>query len=46
MSQIIDGKAVSLEIKEDLKAKVEAIKAAGERVPCLAVVVAGDNPAS
>ncbi len=46
MSQIIDGKAVSLTIKEELKSKIEAIKAGGERIPCLAVIIAGDNPAS
>ena len=46
MSQIIDGKAVSLTIKEELKSRIEAIKAGGERIPCLAVIIAGDNPAS
>lgn len=46
MSQIIDGNAVSLTIKEDLKSRIEALKQRGERVPCLAVVIAGDNPAS
>ncbi|MBR3074718.1 MAG: bifunctional methylenetetrahydrofolate dehydrogenase/methenyltetrahydrofolate cyclohydrolase FolD [Bacteroidales bacterium] len=46
MSQIIDGKVVSLTIKEELKSKIEAIKAGGERIPCLAVIIAGDNPAS
>ena len=46
MSTIIDGKAVSLQIKEDLKSKIEAIKSEGRRVPCLAVIIVGDNPAS
>jgi methylenetetrahydrofolate dehydrogenase (NADP+)/methenyltetrahydrofolate cyclohydrolase len=46
MSKIIDGKAVSLEIKEKLKEKVEAIRAEGGRIPCIAVIIVGDNPAS
>lgn len=46
MSTIIDGKAVSLQIKEDLKEKIAAIKAEGKRLPCLAVIIVGDNPAS
>ena len=46
MSTIIDGKAVSLQIKEDLKSKIEAIKSEGRRLPCLAVIIVGDNPAS
>lgn len=46
MSTIIDGKAVSLQIKEDLKSIIEAIRSEGRRVPCLAVIIVGDNPAS
>ena len=46
MSKIIDGKAVSLEIKEQLKERIAAIQAEGRRVPCLAVIIVGDNPAS
>lgn len=46
MSNIIDGKAVSLEIKEKLKEKVEVIRAEGRRIPCIAVIIVGDNPAS
>ncbi|MBR5906707.1 MAG: bifunctional methylenetetrahydrofolate dehydrogenase/methenyltetrahydrofolate cyclohydrolase FolD [Bacteroidales bacterium] len=46
MSTIIDGKAVSLQIKEELKEKIAAIKAEGKRLPCLAVIIVGDNPAS
>ncbi len=46
MSNIIDGKAVSLEIKEKLKEKVEVIRAEGGRIPCIAVIIVGDNPAS
>ena len=46
MGGIIDGKAVSLEIKEKLKSEVEALKAEGKRIPCIAVIIVGDNPAS
>ena len=46
MSQIIDGKALSLQTKETLKDKIAAIAASGKRVPCLAVIIVGDNPAS
>ncbi|MCD7725006.1 MAG: bifunctional methylenetetrahydrofolate dehydrogenase/methenyltetrahydrofolate cyclohydrolase FolD [Clostridiales bacterium] len=45
MPQIIDGKAISTEIKEELKKKVEALKAQGIQV-CLAVIQVGDDPAS
>ena len=46
MSQIIDGKALSQQTKETLKEKIAAIAASGKRVPCLAVIIVGDNPAS
>ena len=46
MSKIIDGKALSMSIKEDVRAKVSEAVARGFRVPCLAVVIVGDDPAS
>ena len=46
MSKIIDGKALSMSIKEDVRAKVSEAAARGFRVPCLAVVIVGDDPAS
>ena len=46
MSKIIDGKAVSLALKENLKEQIAEIAASGRRVPCLAVIIVGDNPAS
>ena len=46
MAQIIDGKKISQDIKDELKAEVDAIKARGEKVPCLAVIQVGDDPAS
>lgn len=45
MTQIIDGKAISAQIKESVKEKVEELKKKGKKVT-LAVVLVGDNPAS
>lgn len=43
--QIIDGKAVSKAVKEQVKAECEALKSNGI-VPGLAVIIVGDDPAS
>ncbi len=45
MPQIIDGKAISAAIKEELKAEVERLKAEGISI-CLAVIQVGNDPAS
>ena len=45
MAKIIDGKAVAADIKSELKLRADALRVRGV-VPCLAVVMAGDNPAS
>lgn len=45
MPQIIDGKMISTQIKEELKEKVAAMKAEGVSV-CLAVIQVGNDPAS
>ncbi len=42
---IIDGKAVSKKVKEDVKAECEQLKAKGI-IPGLAVIIVGDDPAS
>ncbi len=42
---IIDGKAVSAAVKDEVKEQVAALKKDGG-VPCLAVVLVGDDPAS
>lgn len=42
---IIDGKAVSKKVKEDVKAEYEQLKAKGI-TPGLAVIIVGDDPAS
>lgn len=45
MTQIIDGKAISTQIKEELKEKVAALKAQGKEIS-LAVIQVGNDPAS
>lgn len=45
MYQIIDGKKISQEIKDELKEKVAALKAEGKSI-CLAVIQVGNDPAS
>ncbi len=44
-AQIIDGKKVSKDVREELKAKCVELKAKGIE-PCLAVVLVGDDPGS
>ena len=45
MAQLIDGKAISAEIKEELREKVAVMKKEGKDV-CLAVIQVGNDPAS
>ncbi len=45
MAMIIDGKEISLQVKDEIKKKVEALKGQGKEVT-LAVIQVGDNPAS
>lgn len=45
MPQIIDGKAISAQIKDEVKEKVSGLKAQGKSV-CLAVIQVGADPAS
>lgn len=45
MAQIIDGKLISTQIKDELKAKVAEYKANGVEI-CLAVIQVGADPAS
>lgn len=44
--QLIDGKKLALTIQDELKIEVDALIAKGQRVPHLAAVLVGDNPAS
>ena len=43
---ILDGKTVAAEIRGQIRARVDAIRAAGGRSPGLAVVLVGEHPAS
>ena len=45
MAMIIDGKEISLQVKDEIKKKVEALKGQGKEIT-LAVIQVGDNPAS
>lgn len=45
MPQIIDGKAIAAQIKDEVKAQVSALAAQGKKV-CLAVIQVGEDPAS
>ena len=45
MAQLIDGKRISKEIKDELKAEVDALRSRGIQI-CLAVVQVGQDPAS
>ncbi len=45
MANVIDGKLISLEIKDEVKSKAQKLKAGGYE-PCLAVILVGENPAS
>ncbi len=45
-AQIIDGKSIANEIKEQLKQRVEKRLAQGMRIPGLAVIKVGNDPAS
>lgn len=45
MAKLIDGKLISTQIKDELKAEVVALKNKGI-VPCLAVIQVGNDPAS
>lgn len=45
MAKIIDGKAISAQIKQEVAAKVADMKNNGKEV-CLAVIIVGEDPAS
>ena len=44
--QVLDGKALAQTIKEELKAEVDSIRQAAGKIPHLAAVLVGQNPAS
>jgi methylenetetrahydrofolate dehydrogenase (NADP+)/methenyltetrahydrofolate cyclohydrolase len=43
---IIDGKKTAAEIREELKEKINKLKAEGKNVPGLVTILVGENPAS
>ena len=43
---LIDGKKTASEIREELKQKIDKLKAEGKKVPGLVTILVGDNPAS
>ncbi len=45
MSQLIDGKLISKQIKDELKEEVQKLKEEGKNI-CLAVIQVGEDPAS
>ena len=45
-NKIIDGKKISSEIREKVKFFAEKLKKESGRIPGLAVVLVGENPAS
>lgn len=45
MGQIIDGRTISAEICGNIKNRAELLRQKGI-IPCLAVILVGDNPAS
>ena len=45
MAEIIDGKKIAANVKAEVRAEVEQLKAQGAK-PGLAVVLVGNNPAS
>ena len=46
MGNIIDGKALSLVVKDEVKTEVPVLEAKYGRKPCLVVIIVGENPAS
>ena len=45
-AQIIDGKSIALEVRDQVRINVDKRVAAGKRIPGLAVILVGQNPAS
>ncbi|MBR2989983.1 MAG: bifunctional methylenetetrahydrofolate dehydrogenase/methenyltetrahydrofolate cyclohydrolase FolD [Solobacterium sp.] len=46
MGVLVYGSEISEEIRNGLKEQIEGLKGTGRRVPCLAVILVGNNPAS
>lgn len=46
MAQIIDGKSLAKEIKDELRVKIHSFVNSGHRAPSLRCIIVGDDPAS
>ena len=46
MGEILDGKRIAQEIRKEVAHEVEELKARGQKLPHLAVIMVGNNPAS
>ncbi|MEE3487173.1 MAG: bifunctional methylenetetrahydrofolate dehydrogenase/methenyltetrahydrofolate cyclohydrolase FolD [Bulleidia sp.] len=46
MAMVVNGNELSRELKAGLKDRIDALRMAGKRTPCLAVILVGENPAS
>ena len=46
MGNIIDGKALSVTVKDEVREQVAELEAKYGRKPCLCVIIVGENPAS
>ncbi len=45
-ARLIDGKTLASDIRRDIRRRIDDRRAAGQRVPGLAVILVGDDPAS
>ena len=45
-ARLVDGTALGKQIRETVRQKIVALTTAGQRSPCLAVLLVGDDPAS
>lgn len=45
-AQLIDGKAVAMQVRQQVARQVESRREAGSRIPGLAVILVGEDPAS
>ena len=43
MAIILDGKAVAAKVKAEVTERVDTLKAEGKRIPCLAVILVGEE---
>ena len=44
--RVLDGKTTASEIRNELRARCDALRAEGKKVPRMVIVLVGDNPAS